>query len=143
MLGLDLVGNVTLALQVVILFLLVLGLPFVKGSGGKKNFVRHGYSTALAVVLHSVLIFGIMVPSFLGGWGDFGALSYLDALNVFSHVVLGTVAEVLGVFLVVAWLREGPAVMACGRWRRWMMPTFVIWVVSLVGGALIHILGMI
>ncbi len=141
--ALDPVGNVALALQIVILFLLILGLPFVKGLSSKKNLKRHGYSTALAVVLHTVLVFVIMVPSFASGLEEIGELSFLDALNVWSHAVLGTLAEVLGVFLVVEWLRKGPSMMACARWRRWMLPTFVIWVVSVVGGALVHILGMI
>jgi hypothetical protein len=140
---LDPVGNVALVLQIAILFLLVLGLPFVKGLNGKKNLKRHGYSTVLAVILHTVLIFGVMVPSFIMGIGEIGGLTFLDALNVLSHAVLGTVAEVLGVFLVVAWLRKSPSMMACARWRRWMMPTFVIWAISIVGGAAIHILGMI
>jgi uncharacterized membrane protein YozB (DUF420 family) len=142
-LGLDPVGNVALALQVAILFLLILGLPFVKGWSSKKNLKRHGYSTALAVVLHTILIFIVMVPSFMNGLGEIGGLSFLDAFNVSSHAVLGIIAEVLGVFLVVVWLRKGPSVMACERWRKWMMPTFIIWVVSVVGGALIHVLGMI
>ena len=140
---LDPVGNVALVLQIAILFLLVLGLPFVKGLNGKKNLKRHGYSTVLAVVLHTVLIFAVMVPSFVMGFGEIGGLTFLDALNFLSHAVLGTVAEVLGIFLVVSWLRKSPSMMACARWRRWMMPTFVIWAISIVGGAAIHILGMI
>jgi hypothetical protein len=140
---LDLVGDVALALQIVILFLLILGVPFVKGLSSKKNLKRHGYATALAVALHTVLIFVVMVPSFVDGLGEIGELSVLDAFNVWSHVVLGTLAEVLGIFLVVVWLRKGPSMMACARWKRWMLPTFVIWVISVVGGALVHILGMI
>jgi len=141
--ALDPVGNVSLVLQITILFLLILGLPFVKGLESKKNFIRHGYLTALAVVLHTVLIFVVMVPSFTNGLGEIGGLSFLDAFNVISHVVLGVTAEVLGVFLVAVWLRKGPSAMACSRWGKWMVPTFIIWVVSIVGGTLIHVLGML
>ena len=91
---LDPAGNISLILQVVILFLLVLGLPFVKGLGGKKNLLIHGYLTVLALVLHTVLIFIVMIPSFSSGFGELGELSVLNAFNVWSHVVLGTVAEI-------------------------------------------------
>ena len=141
--ALDPVGNVSLALQVAILFLLILGLPFVRGSNTKKNLMRHGYLTAFAVILHTVLIFVVMVPTFVSGVAGLGATGLLDILNVWSHVILGTVAEVLGVILVAVWLRYGPSRMMCARLKKWMVPTFVIWVISLVGGSIVHILGMI
>ena len=63
-------GSISLALQVTILFLLIIGLPFVKGKDSKNNAKRHGYSTLAAIVLHTVLIFGVMVPSFGSNLGD-------------------------------------------------------------------------
>jgi hypothetical protein len=75
--------------------------------------------------------------------GEIGGLSIFDSLTVWSHVVLGTTAEVLGIILVSSWLRMGPSRMACGRFKKWMMPTFIIWIVSIVNGALVHILGML
>jgi hypothetical protein len=56
---------------------------------------------------------------------------------------LGSVAEVLAIIVVVLWLSKGPLQMACGRWKKWMMPLFIVWVISIVNGALIHILGML
>jgi hypothetical protein len=141
--ALDPVGNVSLVLQVVILFLLVLGLPFFRGQINKKNFMFHGYSTVAAIVLHTALIFVVMVPSFTGGLSELSGLSLFDSVTVWSHVVLGTAAEVLGVILVAAWLIQGPARLACGRWKKWMMPIFVVWVISIVNGALVHVLGML
>jgi len=64
-------------------------------------------------------------------------------VTVWSHAVLGTVAEVLGVIIVVAWLVKGPSKMSCVVWNRWMIPTFIIWVVAVVNGALVHILGLL
>lgn len=136
-------GDISLIIQVAILFLLVVGLPLVKGLKSKKNFMIHGYLTTVAVAFHTVLIFVAMIPTLAEGMGEISELSLLNAVNLWLHVVLGTVAEVLGVLLVVSWLRKSPSQMACGRWRRWMLPTFVIWAVSLVGGALVHLLGML
>jgi hypothetical protein len=140
---LDLAGNVSLVLQIVILFLLVLGLPFVRGQVKRKNFVLHGYLTVLALVLHTILIFLIMVPTFTGDIGELGELSLFGSVAVWSHVVLGTVAEVLGIMLVASWVLKGPSKMGCARGNKWMTPVLVVWVISIVNGALIHILGII
>jgi len=141
--ALDPIGNVSLSLQVAILFLLILGLPLTKGPSGKKNFLRHGYSTVAALILHTILIFLVMTPSFITGFSEFGELSLFASVTVWSHAVLGTVAEVLGVIIVVAWLVKGPSKMSCVVWKRWMIPTFIIWVVAVVNGALVHILGLL
>ena len=140
---LDPVGNISLALQVVILFLLILGLPFFRGQKEQKNLIAHGYSTVAAVVLHTILIFAIMIPSFASGLLVIGDLSVFDSFTVISHGVLGTIAEILGLLIIAIWLSKGPKKMACWKWRRWMAATFIIWVISLVNGTLVHILGMI
>jgi hypothetical protein len=140
---LDPVGDISLILQVVILFLLVLGLPFTKGFGGKKNLLIHGYLTTLALVFHTVLIFTVMIPSFSSGLGELGELSLLNAFNVWSHVILGTIAEILGFMVVGFWVSKSPSKMACGRMKALMLPLFIVWTISLINGALIHILGIL
>ena len=125
----DPVGNVSLVLQIVILFLLVLGLPFFRGQTNIKNFTLHGYSTVAALVLHTALIFVVMIPTFTGGLGELGGLSLFDSVTVWSHIVLGTAAEILGVILVVFWLGKGPSKLSCGRWKKWMMPIFFVWAI--------------
>jgi hypothetical protein len=141
--ALDPVGNVSLIIQIIILFLLILGLPFFRGQINRKNFILHGYSTLFALFLHTILIFLVMIPTLTNGLGELATLSLFDSFTVWSHAVLGTVAEVLAIILVVSWLSKGPSQMACGRWKKWMMPTFIVWVISIVNGALIHILGML
>lgn len=143
MVPLDVVGNISFALQIAILFLLVLGLPFVRGAGNRKNLMRHGYSTVLALVLHTLLIFLVMIPTFTGGIDELGGLSLLNSITVWSHIILGTAAEVLGLILVVSWLSKGPSNMTCGRLKKWMAPIFIIWTISVVNGAIIHIMGIL
>lgn len=140
---LDPVGNVSLSLQIVILFLLVLGIPFVRGQNSRKNLLRHGYSTFLALILHTILILIVMIPTLIGGVSEFAGLSPFYSITVWSHAVLGTTAEILGIILVVSWLRQSPSRMMCASWKKWMMPTFIIWTISVVNGALLHILGML
>jgi hypothetical protein len=136
-------GTISLALQVAILFLLIIGLPFVKGKDSKNNAKRHGYSTLAAVILHTVLIFAIMFPSLSSNFEAIAGFSFVGSLAVWSHVVLGTLAEVLAVGLIVSWLLKGPSKMTCYRTKAWMTPIFVIWAVSLIGGALLHIVEML
>jgi hypothetical protein len=143
MVALDPVGNVSLVLQVVILFLLILGLPLVRGATTKKNLMLHGYLTVVALGLHTVLIFVVMIPSFSNGFEELGGLSVVNSFTVWSHAVLGTAAEVIAIALIVPWLYRHPSRMACARMKKWMMPTFIIWVIAIVNGALIHILGML
>ncbi len=140
---LDPVGNISLVLQVAILFLLILGLPFIKGIGAKKNLMYHGFLTVLALILHSILILVVMIPSFGSDFGELGGLPFLNAFNVWSHAILGTTAEILGFVIVGLWLSKPISNMACVRMRRVMLPLFVIWAVSLINGALIHIFGML
>jgi hypothetical protein len=141
--ALDPVGNVSLSLQIVILFLLILGLPFVRKPRNIKNLMLHGYLTVLALVLHLILIFVVMVPSFANGFSELRAISLIASFTVWSHAILGTAAEVLGVLLVGTWLIYGPSKTSCGRWKKWMSPIFIVWVISIVNGALVHILGLL
>lgn len=103
----------------------------------------HGYSTVIALILHTALIFLVMVPTFTNGLSELVGLSLFASVTVWSHIVLGTTAEALGIVLVAVWLRGGPAKLGCVKWRKWMTPIFVIWVVSIINGALIHILGIL
>jgi len=84
-----------------------------------------------------------MTPSFIDGFNELGELSLFASVTVWSHAVLGTLAEALGIIIVVAWLVKGPSKMACVSWKKWMLPTFIIWIVAIVNGALVHILGLL
>jgi hypothetical protein len=140
---LDPVDNVVVSLQIVSLFLLILGFPFVKRRDSKRNITRHGYLSALAVVLHTVPIFIVMIPSFNSNFEAIGNLSIPESIDVWSHVILGIMGEVLGVILVSFWMFRSPSKMTCAKRKKWMIPVFVIWTISLVNGALIHFLGII
>jgi hypothetical protein len=143
MVPLDPVGNVSLVLQIVILFLLILGLPLAKGVGFKKNLMRHGYLTVIALILHTFLIFIVMIPVFGNGLGELNGLSFPFSLTVWSHVILGTAAEILAIIVVGFWVSKPLSNMACVRMRKIMLPLFIIWTLSIVNGALVHVFGML
>jgi hypothetical protein len=142
--ALDPIGNVTLVLQIIILFLLVLGLPFFRGGAkNKRNLIAHGYSTVAALILHSVLIVIVMIPSLAGEFEELSELSMLNSFTVWSHVVLGAAAEISAIILIAAWLIKGPSNLACARWKRWMAPIFIIWVIAIINGTITHVLGLL
>jgi len=139
----DTIGNVVLSLQIVSLFLLILGLPFVKRKGEKKNLFRHGCLATLALVLHTITMLIVMVPSFSTHLNSIGNLPLLQSITVWLHATTGTAAEILGTFMVASWAFKPLQQITCAR-RKWlMMPTFIIWTVSLITGTVIHFVGII
>ena len=140
---LDPVGNTVLILQMIILFLLILGLPFARKRTEKKNVTKHGYLTTSALVLHTVTILVVMVPSLYANFGSIGELSLLPSIVVWLHATTGIVAEILGIILVASWASKPLQQMSCAKMKWLMRPTFTVWTVSLVVGAAIHIVGII
>lgn len=139
----DPVGNTVLSLQIVTLFLLILGLPFAKRRNEKKNLTRHGYLTTSALVLHTVTILIVMIPSFYTNFDSVGELSILQSTTVWLHTATGIAAEILGIVLVASWAFKPLQQMTCAK-RKWLMaPTFIIWTTSLITGAVIHVAGII
>ena len=139
---LDLAGNIALTLSIVSLFLLILGIPLVRNLKNAENFKRHGYLTIVALAIETILVLIIMIPSFTRSFDAILSLSPLSALDTWLHVGLGVVAEVAGFVYVVMWLAFSPSTMQCLRFRRYMMPTFIIWIIAVISGALIHLLQL-
>jgi hypothetical protein len=140
--ALDLAGNISLTLSIVSLFLLVLGIPLVRDLKNAENFRRHGYLTIVALAIETILVFIVMIPSFTKNFDAVLSLSLLSGLDTWLHFGLGVVAEVAGFVYVVMWLAFSPSTMQCMRFRRYMMPTFIIWIIAVISGALIHLLQL-
>jgi len=141
--ALDLMGNITLTLSVTILFMLVLGLPLVRGISSKQNLIRHGYLTIPALVLQTILIFVTMIPSFLRGFAEIPSLPPTFAIDIWLHTVLGIFAEAMGFWFVGLWLLFSRSRMRCVTAKKYMTPSLIIWVISIISGALIHLLQML
>jgi uncharacterized membrane protein YozB (DUF420 family) len=138
----DIVRSITLTLSVVAMFLLVLGLPLVKGINNKKNLKRHGILTAVALVLQTTLIFVVMVPSFVGNFDAIVALPPLFFFNHLLHIALGLSAFISGYTYVALWILFVSSQMRCARAKKYMMPTFIVWIIAVISGALIYMLQM-
>ena len=141
--ALDLMGNISLIISVIVLFMLVLGLPLVRGINNKQNLMRHGYLTIAALVLQTVLVLVVMIPSILKGFDSISSLPLGDALDIWLHAVLGVVAEVAGLWFIALWLVYSRSRMRCVTAKRYMAPSLVVWIIAVVTGALIHLLQML
>ena len=128
-------ADLSLLFQAAVLLVLLASLRF----KFRRSYLRHGVSMGLAVVLHTVSIV-VMVRSLLASGGLFGDLLNRLALVVFSHAVLGSFVEVLGLYLlsVLAWHRGVSK--ACFRNKMIMRVTFVLWVVELIVGVYVYFL---
>ena len=136
----DLIGDISLILQIIIVFLLILGVPLVKGElKNTKNFLRHGYLTAFALGLHTVLVVVIMIFLALDGFADLPTLPVLNIVLMVTHIILGFAALVLGFVVVGVWLTKPLKNLACYKVRKIMLPLIIIWAASLVIGAIIHL----
>lgn len=139
--ALDLMGNITLALSVATLFLLIVGLPLARSLKNAENFVRHGYLTIVAFVIQTITVLIVMIPSFQVNFNSILALDPMSAVNTWLHVLLGVFAEVSAVLYIGVWLAGRPSKMRCVRFKKYM-PTFVTWLIAIVTGALIHLLQL-
>lgn len=96
----------------------------------RKNFRAHKYCQSSVMLLNLVMIFLIMAPSFRrqvepqlpSGLGD---AYYLIAM---IHAVLGTIAELLGLYIaIVAATNILPARLRFKRYKPWMRTALALW----------------
>jgi hypothetical protein len=137
-------GTVTIALQVIVLLLLLVGVSFAKGKERGRSLYKHGLATTLAFVMHMTAVFIVMIPSFYTNF--LLVLVTYDIVSgsiVWLHVMTGIMAPILGFIIIVSWRFRPPPRMTCAKRRRLMMPTFLIWTVSLISGIFVQLGGII
>lgn len=130
-----LVADVNLILQVAILAILSIGVFQAK----TRKFQVHHTLMTVAVVANAALIVAVMNPSF------FRILPF--ALRnpgaerptvLWPHMLLGAVAELLGVYIVLA-TNMGTAGTPYKRSFKWLMRiTFFLWLLALIVGIVLY-----
>jgi plastocyanin/uncharacterized membrane protein YozB (DUF420 family) len=103
----------------------------------RKQFRAHKYCQASVMVLNLAMIFLIMAPSFHKQVQPQlpGGLKEAYYLVPYVHAILGTIAEVLGLYIVlVAATKLLPKKLRFRRYKPWMRTELVLWwVVVLIG----------
>ena len=128
-------ADVNLILQIVMLGVLLIG----RSRAKRKNFGKHGRYMAVAVIINAASLATVMVPSLLLGLG-FVATYPTNPISVITvlHAVIGTVAEFLGIYLVLKW-RFSKVIVECMKNKRLMTPTIILWSTTAVLGILFYL----
>jgi len=128
------VATVSLAFQLGVLALLVVGFGFKK----RLRFRLHGIFMLAAVALHLIIIGIVMLPSFV-------AITILEKppvlIGLFApfHAAAGTVTAILGVWIVGSW-RLRQSTKFCAPKRKFMRATFILWLVTLFLGVIFYLI---
>ncbi|UCD26630.1 MAG: hypothetical protein JSV75_00365 [Candidatus Bathyarchaeota archaeon] len=130
-----LASDLNLLLQVFIFILLTGGVTIAKF---RRGFNRHGTVMGIAVFLNTISMAIVMIPSLQGFRGLFSMPFSDAALIVLSHSIMGTVVEVLGIWLVGVWLIN--KIRACARRKNVMRVTVFLWLIELLVGIYIYIM---
>jgi uncharacterized membrane protein YozB (DUF420 family) len=129
-------ADASLLLQVAILLILTVGWGFKR----RRNYLKHGIIMGIAVALHTISIFVVMVPSLMASTGLFANPLNRLALTILPHSVLGSIVEILGIYLLSVWASNRGVSKACFKNKRIMKATIALWVAELILGIYIYIL---
>jgi uncharacterized membrane protein YozB (DUF420 family) len=126
-----------------LLIQLTMGISLIVGTllARAKRYAAHGICQATVVILNLVMIAVVMVPSF----GERIAPRLLAHLGkryyaiVTLHAALGTVAEFLGLYiLLVAGTNILPKSWRFTRWKLWMRIELILWWLVIFMGILTY-----
>jgi uncharacterized membrane protein YozB (DUF420 family) len=125
------IATVSLAFQLVVLALLLVGFGFKR----RLRFRLHGFFMLAAVTLHLIIIGAIMVPSLVAIYLEKTAIS----ISLFApfHAAAGTATAILGVWIVSGW-RLRQTTKFCAPKRKFMRATFIMWLITLSLGVIFY-----
>src|SRR5262249_46641893 len=131
--GATLYADLNLIVQIAMGFALLYGMLLAR----KKRFTQHKYCQSSVMLLNLVMIFLVMSPSFhrqVDPQIPHG-LSEAYYLVPFIHAGLGTIAELLGLYIVlVAATKILPARLRFNRYRPWMRTELALWWIVIIFG---------
>jgi uncharacterized membrane protein YozB (DUF420 family) len=104
----------------------------------RKKYMIHGIIMVCSIVLHTISALVIVFPSLLSLDGVLSDLSTRLSLLVVTHAVVGSIVEILGVFLVAAWISNRTKVDNCFKRKRVMEATIVLWVLEFALGVYVY-----
>jgi plastocyanin/uncharacterized membrane protein YozB (DUF420 family) len=126
-------ADLNLVIQITMGLALLVGMFLAR----RKRFRAHKYCQSSVMLLNLVMIFLIMAPSFHKQVEPQlpGGLKEAYYLVPYVHAALGTVAEVLGIYIVlVAATKLVPGKLRFKRYKPWMRTELVLWWLVVVIG---------
>ena len=129
-------SDIDIVIQVVVLVILAYGYYRFKV---KHKFKDHGIIFTIATVLNTGAILLLMLPHLSSRLSE--RVSYdPNFLILVVHSVIGTIAEVLAVYIVIRWYLHGKDAKVC-KGKTLMKVTFTSWLVSLLIGIGLYLIG--
>jgi uncharacterized membrane protein YozB (DUF420 family) len=125
-----------LILQAIIL--IVLGLAIYARL--KHSYVKHAMLMGSGIVLHTVTIVAIMVPSLLSMDVLLRNLLTGFALLTIAHATVGSLVELMGIWLVATWLSNTASVEKCFKRKNIMRVTIALWLTELILGIYVYMM---
>lgn len=129
------IADLNLLFQITIFIFLIGGVSIVKLRSG---FAKHGVIMGLALLLNTISIAVVMIPSSLSFRGLFSAPFTRPALAIVTHIVMGSLTEILGIWLVAIWAFRRHEIKACARRKNVMQGTILLWLVELFIGVYVY-----
>jgi hypothetical protein len=131
-----LVADANLILQITMLIVVCLAVSQAK----RRSFKLHCTLMTIVVVANAAAIIGIMNPAF------FRSLPFAlrdpwarRPMALWPHVMAGTLAQVMGVYVVIAMRKAGFRSTAPSHHLKWAMRiTALLWTASLTAGAMLY-----
>lgn len=126
-------ADLNLIVQIVMGMALLVGMMLAR----KKQYDKHKYCQASVMLLNLVMIFLIMAPSYRKQVAPMvpGGLRESYYYLPFIHAALGTIAELLGLYIVlVAATNLLPSWLKFDRYRPWMRTCLALWWVVILFG---------
>ncbi len=128
-------ADLNLLFQIAIFIFLVVGVSIAKF---RRRFIQHGAVMGIALILNTVSISVIMIPSSLSFRGLFSAPFGFPAWVIGLHIVMGSLAEILGAWLVIIWVFRSHETKACAKRKKVMRGTIILWMVDLFLGVYVY-----
>jgi hypothetical protein len=122
--------DITLLSQIAILLILIVGYKSVKD----KKLQSHGQIMFAAVMLHTLTIILVMIPSLILNFDVLLGSFNPGILITWIHIIVGLLAELLGIFLVLEWRFRPLSTMTCIKRKKIMGPLFLMWTSATILG---------
>lgn len=106
----------------------------------RHSYAKHAVMMGTAIGLHTATILVIMVPSLLSMDGLLADFLTRFSLITLTHAMVGSLVEIMGIWLVAAWLTDTARVEKCARRKNVMRVTIALWLVELVLGIYIYMM---
>jgi len=128
-------ADLNLLAQIVLLLLLTMAVLRAK----KGDLATHHTWMTVVVIANAVLIVAVMNPTFFRVLPTAINDPSLEPKMMFPHMLVGGLAELLGLYAVVAVKIDLPIAMQAHSQKRFMRLLAVLWTLALVGGIALYI----